>query len=291
VIRAAHAAGPILRAHSELRRVAIRRQLQAVAAGKSTVVPGDAVESRYGAARTVEEITTGLREDSLQVQLLQVAFKNSHVADGVIERLQGKSVHEKVGAARLVGALRMYEATPWVVPLLAAKDPSVADASARALGRIGGAASATALLHTIRRRGLNRRLIAELARGAPDLFLESALAHPPQRALRPALAIAAGLRRRRTAISPLLVLLQRGSRKERLITCRALGWIGATTAVPVIEAALDDRDWKIRMSAAKALGALGVGSSRPALERLYADPNPKVRRAAHQAVRRLTHGA
>jgi HEAT repeat protein len=274
-----------------IRKQAIRRQLQAVADGKSTVIPIDAAEARFEGARAIEEITSGFREDSFQVQLLQVAFKNSGVADRVIDHLAVKSVHERAAGARLVGALRMYEAIPWLSPLLSARDRSVADSAARALGRIGGPASATALLLAIQRRGLNRRLVCELARGAPDLFIETALAEPQRPGVRPGLAVAAGLRRRRTAITPLIALLERGSRRERVISCRALGWIGAGTAIPIIRQSLYDRDWKIRMSAAKALGALRAGSCRRDLEQLYDDRNPKVRKAARHAVRRMSYGA
>lgn len=281
----------IHKARGEFRRAAIRRQLQSVAAGKSDHIPADAAEPRHEAAATIEEISRGLREDSLPLQLLQVAFKNSKVADHAIETLSVKSINDRVAGARLVGSLRLYEAVSWLVPLLFAKDPSVADAGARALGRIGGANSAEALVVAIRRRGQSRRRISELARSAPDLFLESAIEDPYRRLTRPALAIAAGLRRRRTAISPLLQLLERGRRKERVISCRALGWIGAANAIPAIEELLGDRDWKLRMSAAKALGALGARSSKQRLEGLDADRNPRVRRAARQAMRRIEHGA
>jgi HEAT repeat protein len=291
VARPARPVEAILRARGEFRKAAVRRQLQAVAAGKSVHIPGDVFEARYDAARTVTEISNGLREDSLPLQLLQVAFKNSNVADRIVENLAVKNIHERVAASRLVGALRMYDATAWLVPLLAARDPSVVDAAARALGRIGGSRSAVALMAAIQRRGQSRRFISELARSAPDFFLESAIEERHRPPVGPAVAIAAGLRRRRTAISPLIALLDRGTHKERVIACRALAWIGAANAIPAIEQLLDDRDWKIRMSAAKALGALHATSSRRALENLYADRNPRVRKAAHQAVRRLPDGA
>jgi HEAT repeat protein len=278
-------------ARAGMRQSAIRRKLQAVAAGKTTHISIVSADLRSLAPKALEEVTAGMRADSLPLQLLQVAFENSGVADEVIDRLGVKNIHDRVSSTRLIGALRMYEATPWLRPLLTARDASVVDAAARALGKIGGARSATALLLAIQRRGLNRRLVSELARGAPDLFIEAELGKRQRPAVRPALAIAAGLRRRHTAISPLIDLLQHGSRRERVISCRALGWIGAGTAVPVIAGVLGDRDWKIRMSAAKALGALRSSSSRRALEELYGDPNPRVRKAAQQAVRRLPDGA
>jgi HEAT repeat protein len=291
ITRPSRPAEALHRARGEFRKAAIRRQLQSVAAGKADHIPADAAEPRHDAASTIEEISKGLREDSLPLQLLQVAFKNSNVADQAIENLAVKSIHDRIAGARLVGSLRMYDATSWVVPLLFAKDPSVADAGARALGRIGGANSASAIVAAIQRRGLSRRRISELARSAPDLFLESAIEAADRPVTRPALAIAAGLRRRRTAISPLLKLLERGSRKERVISCRALGWIGAASAIPAIVELLGDHDWKLRMSAAKALGALRAGSARRDLDSLHADRNPRVRRAAQQAIRRIEHGA
>lgn len=287
----APSAGAIHRARRGFRKAAIRHALREIVEGKHERVSIESTEMRLEAARIVEEMTAGKREDAREVQLLQVAFVNSKQADDMVERLAAKSIHDRIASARLIGALRMYDAVSWLSPLLAARDRSVADTAARSLGRIGGARSATALVTAIQRRGVHRRLVAELARAAPDFFIEAALGEQQRPGVRPALAIAAGLRRRRTAISPLLWLLQTGSRKERVISCRALGWIGAESAVPVIEEALHDRDWKIRMAAAKALGALAGGSSRRRLEELYADRNTRVRKAAHQAVRRLSHGA
>jgi HEAT repeat protein len=285
------------RARIGLRRSALRRQLQAVAAGKSKHISIDLDDN--GAATVVEEITAGLGADSFALDLLVVAFKDSKAADAVVERMSSKKVRDRVTSARIAGALRIYETVPWLSPMLAAQDPSVAEAAARALGKIGGNPSASALLFAIRRRGPNRRLISELARGAPDLFIESALGERQKPTVRPALAIAAGLRRRHTAISHLAMLIQRGSRRERVISCRALGWIGAATTIPLIRNALQDRDWKIRQSAAKALGALRASSCRRDLEYLYVDRNPRVRKAAKQALylidrvpaKRPAHGA
>lgn len=285
------------RARIGLRRTALRRQLQAVAAGKSKQISIDLEDN--GAAAIVEEVTAGLGSDSFALDLLVVAFKDSKAADAVVERMSSRSVRDRVTSARIAGALRIYETVPWLRPLLVAQDPSVADAAARALGKIGGSSSASALLFAIRRRGPNRRLISELARGAPDLFVESALDERQKPTVRPALAVAAGLRRRHTAISHLAVLVQRGSRRERVISCRALGWIGAATTIPLIRDALEDRDWKTRLSAAKALGALRASSCRRELEHLHEDRNPRVRTAAKQAlylidrvpIRRPAHGA
>jgi HEAT repeat protein len=268
------------------RRAAVRRQLEEVAAGKTAQLSID-LDERVDIGRAIEDITAGLQMDSLPVQMLVVAFKNSGMADKLVERLAATGSHQRATSAHLVGALRMYEAVSWLAPLLASPDTAVSEAAARALGKIGGTRSASALLSAIQRRGLSRRLVAELARAAPDFFVEAALDEPQRGAVRPALAIAAGLRRRHTAVGRLIRLLQHGSPRERAISCRSLGWIGARTAVPVIAEALQDRDPRIRASAAKALGALRAGSSTRQLERSLGDGNRRVRKAALQALRRL----
>ena len=279
--------GVIHQATAGIRRSALRRQLQSVAAGKSTALSIDLDQAGVDVGEAIEEITNRLPMESMPVQRLVFAFKRSGTADRVVERLAAKSPQQRARSARVVGALQLTEAVSWLAALLGSRDRAVSDAAARALGKIGGARSATALVLAIQRRGLNRRLVAELARAAPDLFVEVALTEPQRPAVRPALAIAAGLRRRQTAVGPLIGLLERGSRRERVIGCRALGWIGSETAVPIITRALGDRDWKIRMSAAKALGALRAQSAKDDLKYLQIDRNARVRKAAAQALYRL----
>jgi len=283
--------GMLMHAQAGIRRAAVRRHLQSVASGKATSLTIDSDPHGVDVAEVVEEITLRLGADSIEVQRLAVAFRNSGTADSFVERLGAKSFEQRASSARLIGALHMSEAVPWVARLLEQRDRKASDAAARALGRIGGGRSATALVKAIQHRGLNRRLVAELARSAPDLFLESALHEPQRPSVRPALAMAAGLRRRHAAVAPLIEVLQHGSRRERVISCRALGWIGSGSAIPVITAALQDRDWKTRMSAAKALGALRAASAKADLEFMQIDPNARVRAAARQALNRIHGGS
>lgn len=273
-------------AHVGMRRAAVRRQLQAVASGKATALNIDS-DLGLDVGGIVEEVTHGAEMDSAPIENLVLAFVNSGTADHVVEKLEAKNPDQRARSARLLGALRMYDTVPWLAGLLESRDRKVSDAAARALGKIGGANSAQALLVAIQRRGLNRRLVAELARSAPDLFIEAALGQPQRPMVRPALALAAGLRRRRSAVAPLLALLERGSRRERVIGCRALGWIGAPDAAPLLTVALQDPDWKIRMSAAKALGALRTRSAVDDLNFMQIDRNTRVRTAARFALSRI----
>jgi HEAT repeat protein len=274
-------------ARDSVKRAIVRRRLEAIAAGRNTEIAIDFDEPHVDVARVLEDVARPMERDSSEIGRLIASFRNTGTADRIVANLESPSARQRASAARAVGALRMYEAGSGVAALLAAPERRVVEAAARALGRIGGTPSATALVAAIQRHGVTRRLVSELARSAPDYFVEAALEEPQRPAVRPALAIAAGLRHRRTAAPQLMALVRTGSRRERMIACRALGWIGERTAAPAIVDALTDSNWKVRMSAAKALGGLHAASARDAVRSLYADRNPRVRLAALQAVRRI----
>jgi hypothetical protein len=161
-------------------------------------------------------------------------------------------------------------------------------AAARALGAIGGIRSADALLVAIQRLGPRPVLIVALARAAPDLYLESILSRKQPRGVQPAVAIAAGLRRRRTAIAPIVAQMSNGSTRLQAAGSRALGWIGAPAGIPALIQCLENHDWRVRLSAAKALGAITSFSPGPQIFACLVDRNPRVRSAAQSALRR--HG-
>src|SRR2546427_7500745 len=224
--------GVIHQATAGIRRGALRRQLQAVAAGKRTTLSIDLEQPGVDVGEAIEEITNRLPMESMPVQRLVFAFKRSGTADRVVERLAAKSPQQRARSARVVGALQLTEAVPWVAALLESPDRAVLDAAAPALGKIAGARSGTALVLAVQRQGLNRRLVAKLARAAPDLFVEVALTEPQRPAVRPALAIAAGLRRRQTAVDPLIGLLEPGIRRERGSACCETGCVAPGAVAP-----------------------------------------------------------
>jgi HEAT repeat protein len=280
------------RARVGMRRTAVRHQLEAVASGKSKKLSLNLEDKRVDLGSALGQLTRRFLPESPQVQRLAWTFYHSGITDNVIDRLASSNAIERRTSARIVGALYLERTVSWIAPLVLSRDRLLSDAAARALGRIGGARSAEALLMAIHRSGLRRTLITELARAAPDLFLEVVMteSNPQRPTAVPAAALAAGLRRRHTAIGPLLALLGHGNRKERVISCRSLGWIGSGTATSALIGALEDGDWKVRMSAAKALGALRAGLAEPNLERLLGDRNPRVSKAAESAHRRLGRG-
>jgi HEAT repeat protein len=238
------------------RKVALRRDLLAAAAGESQTLAIDPDESGLDIAALIREVTAELQPGSPDLARMVAAFELTGSSDKLIDRLSASDVAQQASSARIVGALRMERAVPWLAPLLQVRDRAVREAAARALGRIGGARSAEALMRAIQRWGLSSTLIVELTRAAPDLFLESVLTQAGPSGATCAAALACGLRRRRQATTPLVALVASGSRRERVISCRALGWIGDRSAIPAVTAALEDSEPNVRASAQKALIAL-----------------------------------
>jgi len=261
-------------------RAAVRRQLQAVLDGRSETVDVDLADTGIDLAALIRSVAGVPRPTSLPHQRLAAAFHRSRVSDLVVDQLGAKAAEKRVQSARIAGMLAMEQTVTLLSPLLSAKEPAVRNAAARALGRIGGTRSAETLLQAMRRRGPSRTLVVELARAAPDLFLEVALCAPQRVGIKPALAVAAGLRRHHAAVVPLLALLDSGSRRERAASCRALGWIGARSAAPSLADSLKDTDWRVRISAAKALLRLGEDAYVTDLEALISDQDQRVRKVA-----------
>lgn len=270
-----------------MRRAALRRKLRAVAEGKRDEISIDLADTGLDAASALDEATRKLTCDSVELQRLTAVFRNSGIADAAIARLRERGPAARRQSTRLIGALRMPQAVTWLAPLLASKNRGVSEAAARALGRIGGHRSAETLLVAIRRNGLRRSFMAELARAAPDLFLEAILSGPQHPGVKQGAALAAGLRRRHTAVGPLLAMLLNGSPRERAISCRALGWIGSAAAIPALIAALYDDEWKVRLAATKAIRELHAGAAYFDVNQLLADQNPRVRRMAQVTLQRL----
>jgi len=195
----------------------------------------------------------------------------------------------RVRCARLSGALRIEEAVPWLGSLLGHSNDEVQSAAARALGRLGGARSADALVRALYwRRGVKMRVVLELARSAPDHYLEVALFNPDLVDVRQHIAIAIGLRRLTSSIPALLRLQANGVRNEAAVACRALGSIGDPRAMPALIAALADPWCQVRVAAVKALGRIDDPALLKVLEPLLADRNSDVRTATEFALRHLT---
>jgi HEAT repeat protein len=269
-----------------IRRALVRRHLRAVVAGNSQTLSIDLHDGDVDSAALLVETVAPLHPDSDPFRRVASAMRQSGIADAVMDALASRESIIRARSARIAGAMRMEEVVPWLAPLLWSRSSTVRDSAARALARIGGIRSADALLTAIQRIGPRPSLILALARAAPDLYLEAVLGGSQPRAMHPAVAMAAGLRGRRTATAALILQLRSGTRRARSASCRALGWLGAPAGIPELTLALEHRDWWIRMSAAKALGAIPTYQPGPQLRGCLEDRNPRVRRSTRDALRR-----
>jgi len=278
---------PLQPAKAAIRRALIRRHLRKVAAGKSQVMHIDLNDREIDSSELLVELAAPLDPDSDPFRRLASAMRRSGVADAVIDGLASRESRVRARSARVAGAMRMEQLVPWITPLMWSREPEVRSSAARALARIGGVRSADAILMAIQRLGPRPSLIVALARAAPDLYLEGVLGGSRPRDVQRAVALAAGLRGRRTATAALILQLRSGSRRVRTASSRALGWLGAPAGVTELTLALGHRDWWVRMSAAKALGAIPTYRPGPHLQTCLIDRNPRVQRSARDALRRL----
>src|SRR2546429_7632682 len=136
-------AGMTPQATAGIRRSALRRQLQSVAAGKGPALSIDLDQAGVDVGEAIEEITNRLPMESMPVQRLVFAFKRSGTADRVVERLAAKSPQQRARSARVVGALQLTEAVSSLAAPLGSRGRAGSDAAARGLGQIRGGPTAT----------------------------------------------------------------------------------------------------------------------------------------------------
>jgi len=280
--------GPLQPARLAIRKSLIRRQIHAVATGTGQALSLELNDREIDVSALLAREAAPLELDSAPFRRLAYAIKRTGLADAVIDGLSSRDPILRARCLRVAGAMHMEPLVAWIAPLLWSAEPFIRSSAARALGRIGGARSADALLAAIQRLGPRPMFIIALARAAPDLYLETVLRSPQQKSAHPAAAMAAGIRRRRTATFALMAQLAGGSRRMRVVCSRALGWIGAPVGAEGLSTALTDRDWRVRMSAAKALGSISSYQPGALLHMCLMDRNPRVQRGARDAIRRLS---
>jgi HEAT repeat protein len=267
-------------------RVAFQRRLRQVVDGRLSAPLLDLGTAPEDSASILEDECRRLSVDAPALKRVIAALERSGDLDRIVDGLVSRDRELQLRSVRLTGALRHEPAVPWLEPLLASSQPRLRTAVARALGRIGGGRASHALVRGLGwRRGSTMRLVLELARAAPDLYLEAGLVDPQHQRLRPYFLLATGLRRRRTALPTLLALLETGTRPERALSARAIGWIGAVEVGDALGYALSDPEWQVRNAAAKALGDL-VGVADAELDFSVLDRNARVRKTTEATLRR-----
>jgi HEAT repeat protein len=243
-------------AREALQRSALQRLVRSAATSDDESVAIDVDEIGAEGIELLCKMAVAFSIGDPRARRLELAFTRTGSMDRIVSRLFAPNVDLQVQSLRVIGALRIDSATTWIVPMLGAGDRAVREAAARALGRIGGTSCAQALLETIETRGANRIVVTELARCAPDQFLEVAIRDSQSQSVKLAAVTAAGLRGSRAAISPLTALLGSGSTLERIAACRALSWIGSANAIAAVRAAQSDVQPAVRSAAGRALKAL-----------------------------------
>ncbi len=270
------------------RRTVTMARLRAALAGRANLPRLDLEQDSNGAVQALVEMLRGLNSSSSVLWWVRAELDQRGGIASAIDGLTSPSSAKRIRCATLAGVLRLEDAVPWLGRLLANSDPRVQAAAARSLGSIRGARSADALVRALYwRRGGLMRIVMELARSAPDRYLESALLAPEFGEVRYHLALALGLRGRRTCVPQLLILYDVGVRSERVAVCRALGWIGDQSALPLLKSALEDQAWQVRTAAIKALTRIGDASCTAAIEPLLDDRYADVRTAAAVALTRF----
>src|SRR5207247_1817700 len=157
--------GRMEQARAGMRRAALKRQVEAVAAGSGDRLPIDLEDGAFDVATVVAEVAWPLQPQSASLTRLVVALHRSGVADAVVAGLAEEDPLQLERCCRILGALRLEPAVPWLAPLLRSEHVAVSDRAARALGRLGGIRSAEALLAATRRAGTRRPLVAAKALG------------------------------------------------------------------------------------------------------------------------------
>jgi HEAT repeat protein len=267
-------------------RAAFQRRVQQVVEGRVEAPQLDLAAAPEDSAAIIATECHRLPVGAPALKRVIAALDRSGDLDRIVDGLASRDRELQLRSVRLTGALRHEPAVLWLEPLLASSQPRLRTAVARALGRIGGSRASRALVRGLGwRRGSTMRLVLELARAAPDLYLEAGLVDPQFQRLRPYFALAAGLRRKRTALPTLLVLLETGTRTERALSARAVGWIGAMEAGDALGYALSDPEWQVRNAAAKALGSL-TGVADGELDFSMLDRNARVRKTTEATLRR-----
>jgi len=168
--------GPVRRA---VDRAAFRIRLHQVAEGRAGARALDLGSAPEESAAILAAECRRLPVGSPSLRRLIAGLHRSGALDRIVDGLAVRDRELQLRSVRLSGALRLEAAVPWLEPLLGSSHEPLRAAAARALGRIGGVRAANALVRGLGwRRGSTARLVMELARAVPDLYLETKLVDP-----------------------------------------------------------------------------------------------------------------
>jgi HEAT repeat protein len=247
------------RIRAERSRAALLRRLQSVLESGGEPLEIDPVKDEE-AIVLLARLTRHLKVGSPEHRRLLKACEQGGTVTAAMDALGSADPFIRRRGALLCGALQVESSLPWLELLIVDRNFAVRLAAAGAAGRIGGMRASDALLRAVHARRLPQaRAAIELSRAAPDLYVEERLRDGSHAAAGPVLAMAAGLRRKRSSLEPLLDGLQGAKRRERALRSRALGRLQDPAAAPtLLRMARHDTSPQVRHAALRALRDLRV---------------------------------
>ncbi|HEX6488736.1 MAG TPA: HEAT repeat domain-containing protein [Candidatus Dormibacteraeota bacterium] len=247
---------------SRLRGRGLRSRLEQVASGALTDLEIDLAGAPEGADELMA-VAGRLTRRSAAVRRLRVAI-GPQARGLLLDLLAAEQPATRRRGAQLCGALELEEAVPWLELCLADRDRGVREASARALGRIGGARSAQALLNAFAHDLLPWfRLTVELAKAAPHLYLEQEVARTFWAHERPALIAAMGLRNPAAGGADFLAAVPISGPRDMIAACHVLARAGAWAPGSWVAALRDHSDHRVREAAERALRRIRTAGRAP----------------------------
>lgn len=192
-------------------------------------------------------------------------------------------------AALLLGRLALPGSALIVPPLLADHDPDVAQAACRALGVLGEAEGARALVTALGQGHVPvERIVENLVAPAFCPVLVGALGDPACHDVAQHIVRAIGLIGDHAAEEALLASAATADDELQVAICRALGTVGTDRSAGHLVAMLRHDSWPVRAQAATSLASLSPAPKVvAALELSLGDPAWWVRANAAGALRRL----
>lgn len=230
------------------------------------------------------------RVRGIERERLARAMEQLGLIDTYLEGLESRRWWRRAESAEKLGLAASQRA---IQPLSRALDdemPEVRLRAAKALGQLGGTASARKLVRALNQPNRWSTIrVADILIGMGRESIDAVIEAFPTLTLQGRLAVLDIIGRvRPVSLTPwLLEQLADPATDIRARACHALGNIGDPNVAPELIQALSDPEWPVRAMAAKALGRVRVSDAIPQLAAGLRDPEWWVRHNAARALRSI----
>ncbi len=225
----------------------------------------------------------GIEHDRMTQAMEQLGF-----IDGYLESLESRRWWCRAESAEKLGLAASKRAIQPLSDALDDEMPEVRLRAAKALGQLGGVASAHKLVRALNEPNRWSTIrVADILIGMGHESIDAVIGAFDDLTCEGQLAVLdiVGRIRPLSAIPWLLEKTKDESTDIRARACHALGSIGDPNVSDELVAALDDPEWPVRAMAAKALGRMLVTDAIPDLGLALRDPQWWVRHNAARALR------